>query len=73
MGDILLEPVRVCAEIGIECTNFDPMKRPDIQHITERLDEMEHTCGVFVADLCTLSETEVRVLIAPTRTIGSCA
>uniref|UniRef100_A0ACD5ZGC7 Uncharacterized protein n=1 Tax=Avena sativa TaxID=4498 RepID=A0ACD5ZGC7_AVESA len=39
--EIQLEQVRVCAEIGIECTNFDPAKRPDIQHIIKRLEETE--------------------------------
>ncbi|KAM0830442.1 hypothetical protein ACQ4PT_066202 [Festuca glaucescens] len=35
------EQVRVCAEIGIECTNFNPAKRPDTEHIISRLDEAE--------------------------------
>jgi hypothetical protein len=39
--DVQLEQVRVCAEIGIECTNFNPAKRPDMQHIVNRLDETE--------------------------------
>ncbi|CAM0878602.1 unnamed protein product [Alopecurus aequalis] len=38
---VQLEQVRVCAEIGIECTNFDPAKRPDTQHIIDRLHETE--------------------------------
>ncbi|XP_051185807.1 uncharacterized protein [Lolium perenne] len=36
------EQVRVCAEIGIECTNFNPAKRPDTEHIISRLDEAEN-------------------------------
>ncbi|KAM0856559.1 hypothetical protein ACQ4PT_049060 [Festuca glaucescens] len=37
-----LQQVRVCAEIGIECTNFNPGKRPDMEHIISRLDETEN-------------------------------
>jgi hypothetical protein len=35
-----LEQVRVCAKIGIECTNLNPAKRPDTQHIINRLNEV---------------------------------
>ena len=45
-GDIQLEPLRVLAEIGIECTEFIPAKRPDTRRILERLDEMERLYGV---------------------------
>uniref|UniRef100_A0ACD5ZPN6 Uncharacterized protein n=1 Tax=Avena sativa TaxID=4498 RepID=A0ACD5ZPN6_AVESA len=34
---VQLEQVRVCLEIGIECTNFNPAKRPDTEHIISRL------------------------------------
>lgn len=34
-----MEQVRVCTEIGIECTENNPAKRPFIQHIISRLDE----------------------------------
>uniref|UniRef100_A0ACD5YHN6 Uncharacterized protein n=1 Tax=Avena sativa TaxID=4498 RepID=A0ACD5YHN6_AVESA len=37
--DIHLEQVRVCTEIGMECIESNPAKRPDIQHIISRLDE----------------------------------
>ncbi|KAM3228506.1 hypothetical protein ACQJBY_059887 [Aegilops geniculata] len=37
--DIHMEQVRVCTEIGIECTEKNPAKRPFIQHIISRLDE----------------------------------
>uniref|UniRef100_M8ARH1 non-specific serine/threonine protein kinase n=1 Tax=Aegilops tauschii TaxID=37682 RepID=M8ARH1_AEGTA len=38
--DIQLEQVRVCAEIGIECIESNPAKRPvSVQHIITRLDE----------------------------------
>ncbi|TVU26830.1 hypothetical protein EJB05_29395, partial [Eragrostis curvula] len=56
--DRLLGPVRICAEIGIECINFNRRMRPDTKHIIERLDEMEHTYGIMNVDLCTSSETE---------------
>ncbi|XP_037438242.1 uncharacterized protein LOC119305973 [Triticum dicoccoides] len=36
-GDAQLIQVRVCTEIAIECTDFNPTKRPDIQHIMHRL------------------------------------
>lgn len=39
--EVHFEQVRVCSEIGIECTNADPAKRPDIQHIINRLNETE--------------------------------
>ncbi|KAM0843923.1 hypothetical protein ACQ4PT_057383 [Festuca glaucescens] len=42
LRDEELEQVRVCAKIGIECTNLNPAKRPDTQHIINRLDEAEH-------------------------------
>jgi hypothetical protein len=35
--DTQLVQVRVCTEIAIDCTNFNPEKRPDIQHIIDRL------------------------------------
>ena len=42
--DEQLEQVRVCAEIAIECTNFNPAKRPDTQRIINRLDGKETMC-----------------------------
>ncbi|TVU13935.1 hypothetical protein EJB05_37375, partial [Eragrostis curvula] len=56
-GDTRLDHVRVCAEIGIECTDSNPAKRPDIQRIIERLDEMESKCGFTKTDLFTSSAT----------------
>uniref|UniRef100_A0ACD5X2Y4 Uncharacterized protein n=2 Tax=Avena sativa TaxID=4498 RepID=A0ACD5X2Y4_AVESA len=32
-----LVQVQVCTEIAIDCTDFNPEKRPDIQHIIDRL------------------------------------
>lgn len=41
-GNPHYEQIRVCAEIAIECTNFDPTKRPvSIAHIMDRLAETE--------------------------------
>lgn len=44
-GGIRLEHVRVCAEIGLECLDSDPVKRPITQQMIERLDELERTHG----------------------------
>ncbi|XP_039853417.1 uncharacterized protein LOC120711821 isoform X3 [Panicum virgatum] len=41
LTDILLEQVRVCAEISIACINPNPERRPDMQCIIEMLDETE--------------------------------
>ncbi|KAM3240245.1 hypothetical protein ACQJBY_053752 [Aegilops geniculata] len=43
--DIHLEQVRVCAEIAIECADYNPAKRPVTKHIINRLDETESTSG----------------------------
>lgn len=32
-----LVQLRVCTEIAIECTDFNPVKRPDIEHIIDKL------------------------------------
>uniref|UniRef100_A0A453HHK4 non-specific serine/threonine protein kinase n=1 Tax=Aegilops tauschii subsp. strangulata TaxID=200361 RepID=A0A453HHK4_AEGTS len=37
--DIQLEQIRVCAEIGIECIESNPLKRPVTHHIIARLPE----------------------------------
>lgn len=44
-SEVQLEQVRLCAEIGIECTNFDPTKRPNTQNIISRLGETESVDG----------------------------
>ncbi|CAO2143824.1 unnamed protein product [Urochloa humidicola] len=49
-----LEHVKVCAEIGIECIETNPARRPATKHIIERLDEMERSYGFI--------ETECRTL-----------
>lgn len=44
------EQIRVCAEIGIECMDFNPEKRPvSMKHIMDRLSEMDDT-EVFLAE-----------------------
>lgn len=41
-GDIVkLEQIRVCAELGIQCTQVNPGKRPVTQHIIDQLDEVK--------------------------------
>ena len=39
---VLLEQVRVCAEISSACIGDDPDKRPDMRRIIEMLDEAEN-------------------------------
>ncbi|CAO2144753.1 unnamed protein product [Urochloa humidicola] len=41
----LLEQVRICTEIAIDCMNYDPAKRPDVQHIIEILSGTESKNG----------------------------
>lgn len=36
-GDTQLVQIRVCTEIAIECCDFNPAKRPDMQDIIDRL------------------------------------
>lgn len=43
-GSTQLVQVQVCTEIGIECTDFDPVKRPDTQHIVHRLGATKSVC-----------------------------
>lgn len=38
-GDAQLVQVRVCIQIAVECIDSDPAKRPDAQHIIDRLGE----------------------------------
>ncbi|XBI42555.1 hypothetical protein VPH35_126875 [Triticum aestivum] len=41
------EQIRVCAKIGIECTDFNPAKRPaSMKHIIDRLEETE--CSIHL-------------------------
>jgi hypothetical protein len=45
MSKVQLTQVRVCAEIGIECTNSDEVKRLSSHQILSRLEETESMCG----------------------------
>lgn len=36
-----LEQLRVCFEIGTECTDYDPRRRPDAKQIVDRLVKAE--------------------------------
>uniref|UniRef100_A0ACD5WSU8 Uncharacterized protein n=1 Tax=Avena sativa TaxID=4498 RepID=A0ACD5WSU8_AVESA len=40
-GDTLLEQVRVCTKMGIECMDLDPKRRPVLRDIVDRLDKTE--------------------------------
>ena len=44
-SDIQLQQVRVCTEIGIECIDSNPAKRPDTQNIIDRLNETGSMVG----------------------------
>ncbi|XP_066342719.1 cysteine-rich receptor-like protein kinase 10 [Miscanthus floridulus] len=57
--DTELNQVRVCAKIGVECSDFNPAKRPVTQYIIETLYEMEKTYGFIETDLCIPSTTHV--------------
>lgn len=41
--DTQLEQVRVCTNIGMECMDSDPKKRPAASHIVDRLEKMSST------------------------------
>jgi hypothetical protein len=63
-GDMVqLEQIRVCVELGLLCTEFNPGNRPVTQHIIDRLDEvniMDETIKtgmsstLAVAQICSL-------------------
>jgi len=49
----------VCAEIGKECTDYDPRRRPDAGDIVRRLDEADIVDGYIVTDMSNLSIAQV--------------
>jgi hypothetical protein len=49
-----LEQLRVCTEIGRECTDYDPSRRPDARAIVRRLDEAD-----IVTDVSNLSIAQI--------------
>ena len=53
-----LEQLRVCAEIGKECTDYDPRRRPDAGDIVRRLDEADIVDDI-VTDMSNLSIAQV--------------
>ncbi|KAI4997734.1 hypothetical protein ZWY2020_053076 [Hordeum vulgare] len=57
-SDIQLEQVRVCAEIGIECSDSDPVNRPSTEHIINRLAETESAGGYTETDVITAEQAE---------------
>ena len=49
----------MCAEIGKECTDYDPRRRPDAGDIVRRLDEADIVDGYIVTDMSNLSIAQV--------------
>ncbi|TVT97019.1 hypothetical protein EJB05_57750, partial [Eragrostis curvula] len=57
--EFLLEQIRVCAEIGIQCTDSDSTKRPTIQQIIQVLTETETMDGFMKNNTATAATTQV--------------
>ena len=38
-----MEQIRACVELGLECTEINPYKRPATQHIMDRLEKVNIT------------------------------
>ncbi|KAF7045610.1 hypothetical protein CFC21_054692 [Triticum aestivum] len=70
-GDKQLVQVRVCAEIAIECADFNPAKRPDTQHIIDRLGATRNA-DEFATETGASSSSSVAksAVVAPGPTIG---
>ncbi|CAM0958931.1 unnamed protein product [Alopecurus aequalis] len=51
--EVQQEQVRVCAEIGIECIDSNPAKRPNMQHIVDRLDKTKIVDGYIETGVIT--------------------
>ncbi|KAF8730982.1 hypothetical protein HU200_016858 [Digitaria exilis] len=51
--DTQLQQIKVCAEIGLECMDSNPEKRPITECINEMLDEIESRCSFVETDTCT--------------------
>uniref|UniRef100_A0ACD5X6Q7 Uncharacterized protein n=1 Tax=Avena sativa TaxID=4498 RepID=A0ACD5X6Q7_AVESA len=60
-GDMQLEQVRVCTEIGIECMDFDPKKRPVAQHIIDRLGKL---ASADYSDETGINSSSVKLLVS---------
>ncbi|XP_051179805.1 uncharacterized protein [Lolium perenne] len=63
-GETQLEQVRVCAEVGKECTEYNPAMRPDPQSIIKKLDESESTNGPTEDAVSSSSVEQVGLLTA---------
>jgi hypothetical protein len=53
----------VCCEIGLECIDYNPAKRPTATCVTERLQEMETRCSFVESDFCTSPITHVCLVL----------
>uniref|UniRef100_A0ACD5TZK4 Uncharacterized protein n=1 Tax=Avena sativa TaxID=4498 RepID=A0ACD5TZK4_AVESA len=67
--EVQLEQVRVCAEIGIDCTNVDPAKRPDTQYIISRLNETVCMDGYIENSVITSLQIDPDMLIGTTHAL----
>ncbi|CAO2185329.1 unnamed protein product [Urochloa humidicola] len=61
-ADTQLEQVRVCCEIGLECIDSNPAKRPTAKCVTERLHEMESRCSFVESDFRTSPITHAEIV-----------
>ncbi|XP_071681890.1 cysteine-rich receptor-like protein kinase 10 [Lolium perenne] len=61
--DVQLKQVRVCAEIGIECIDPNPVNRPDTQHIIDRIDETESMDEYTEAGVITSQQLQLGALV----------
>ena len=59
----VLEQIRVCAKISIDCMDLNPAKRPDIQQIIEMFGVEECSKEFFRTGMNTLSVAEVRSIM----------
>jgi hypothetical protein len=59
-GDtIKLEQIRACLELGIQCTEFNPGRRPVTQYIINRLDETGMGSTSAAAQVCSLMSLNI--------------
>ncbi|TVU26822.1 hypothetical protein EJB05_29387, partial [Eragrostis curvula] len=62
LEDTLLESVRACAEIGIECIESNPENRPGTESIIERLAEMEHTYALTLPQINAYDKVKLEIM-----------
>lgn len=53
-----MKQIRLCTELGIECTDGNQANRPDTSHIINRLGKTENTCLVTDVSSSTISQVE---------------